>query len=143
VPIHPAFVAFRAVFVPAGNHRVVFRYEPAGFRAGLVVTAIGALCAVVLLIWPKSLMTLSPAHAHSPWPWHWPLWAVVLAVAILVPSTIPFSPSHAASIHRRWSIAFHKFTWDAGVTAMQQETEWTGKRRPDARQEFDRVRRVK
>ena len=40
-PIRPAFAAFRAVFVEPGPHRVVFTYEPAGFRVGLVVTVAG------------------------------------------------------------------------------------------------------
>src|SRR5262249_1849334 len=51
VAIRPAFAAFRAVFVPRGSHRVVFRYRPAGFRAGLAVTGIGAVIALILLAW--------------------------------------------------------------------------------------------
>ena len=34
VPIRPAYVAFRAVALPAGPHTVVFTYRPAGFVPG-------------------------------------------------------------------------------------------------------------
>ncbi len=30
-PIRPAYVAFRAVYLPQGKHTVVFTYRPAGF----------------------------------------------------------------------------------------------------------------
>ncbi len=42
VPIRPAYLAFRAVSVPAGRHAVVFTYRPAGFATGLAITACGA-----------------------------------------------------------------------------------------------------
>ncbi len=48
-PIHPAYVAFRAVALPPGNHTVVFRYRPAGFLAGLAVSAVGLMA--VLRVW--------------------------------------------------------------------------------------------
>ena len=34
-PIRPAYVAFRAVYLAAGTHTVVFTYRPGGVRAGL------------------------------------------------------------------------------------------------------------
>jgi len=39
--------AFRGVVVPQGRHTVVFRYEPASFRAGLIIGA-GFLCLLML-----------------------------------------------------------------------------------------------
>src|SRR5206468_2841096 len=64
VPIRPAFVAFRAVFVPEGRHTVVFRYVPAGFSLGLKVTACGLLAGVVLLFWRRKA-ALAPDHGTS------------------------------------------------------------------------------
>ena len=47
VPVRIANVAFRAVPVPAGARKVVFRYQPASFRVGLFLALVGmaALCA--------------------------------------------------------------------------------------------------
>jgi hypothetical protein len=42
-PILRANLAFRAVAVPAGDHEVEFRYEPASFRLGVALTVIGLL----------------------------------------------------------------------------------------------------
>ncbi|MEB3222367.1 MAG: hypothetical protein VKS61_09850 [Candidatus Sericytochromatia bacterium] len=49
--IVPAYVAFRAVALPAGAHRVVFRYEPTSFRLGLGLSALGLGIALVALSW--------------------------------------------------------------------------------------------
>ena len=35
-PIWPAYVAFRAVYLPQGTHTVVFTYRPAGFESGAI-----------------------------------------------------------------------------------------------------------
>jgi len=47
-PIYPADVLFRAVFVPAGTHRILFQYEAPALHRGLVLAAVGlglsALC---------------------------------------------------------------------------------------------------
>jgi hypothetical protein len=44
-PIYPANLAFRALYVPPGQHTIVFRYEPRAFRAGcLAAAAAAAVC---------------------------------------------------------------------------------------------------
>lgn len=43
--------AFRAIWLEAGNHRIVFRYQPAGWQAGLLVTLFTCLLGGVLTIW--------------------------------------------------------------------------------------------
>jgi hypothetical protein len=48
--IFPANLLFRAVFVPPGEHRIVFRYEPRSFRYGQVVCMLAVLAATVLLV---------------------------------------------------------------------------------------------
>ncbi|MGD8814013.1 MAG: YfhO family protein, partial [Anaerolineales bacterium] len=48
--IHRADYLFRAVHVPAGEHLVVFRYEPLSVRIGLILSALGCL-AVAGMVW--------------------------------------------------------------------------------------------
>jgi hypothetical protein len=40
-PIAPAWVAFRAVGLAPGKHRVVFEYKPLAFRIGLWLSLVG------------------------------------------------------------------------------------------------------
>jgi hypothetical protein len=50
VPIRAANAAFRAVSVPAGAHRVVFRYEPGGILAAAWVSGLALVAALAALI---------------------------------------------------------------------------------------------
>lgn len=45
--VMPAYYAFRAVYLPAGEHTVVFSYEPRSFTIGLIVSAVALLGLVV------------------------------------------------------------------------------------------------
>ena len=45
-----ADLIFRAVFLPAGKHEVVFTYEPASFRIGTMMTILAALLIVLALL---------------------------------------------------------------------------------------------
>jgi hypothetical protein len=47
-PVYRANVAFRAVPVPAGTHRVEFRFRPSSARTGLIASAAAAALALVL-----------------------------------------------------------------------------------------------
>jgi hypothetical protein len=118
-PIRPADAAFRAVYLAAGEHRVVFTYRPAGFAAGLAVTAAGAAAALALLIWPRRLRTLRPAHDALGWPARWParLWLALAAVAAA--SAISIGPTGRPRLHPRWDHSLHPFTWGAGIEAMR------------------------
>src|SRR5207245_7327645 len=49
-PIRPANVAMRAIAVPAGDHTVVFTYEPSQFRYGLLFSIAGALALIARVI---------------------------------------------------------------------------------------------
>jgi len=49
-PIHPANLLFRAVFVPAGTHRIVFRYEPFALRLGLGIAMLGLIASGLMLV---------------------------------------------------------------------------------------------
>src|SRR5262249_2485795 len=52
-PIRPAYVAFRAVFLEAGQHTVVFSYQPAGFVLGLALSGFGLALGLVLSFLPR------------------------------------------------------------------------------------------
>jgi hypothetical protein len=49
-PIHPANLLFRGVFVPAGTHRIAFRYAPLSFRLGLALAVVGLIASACLLV---------------------------------------------------------------------------------------------
>ena len=87
-PIRPAYVAFRAVFLPAGKHTVVFTYRPAGFELGLKLTCGGVLLALVLWFWPPRRIPFTPDHAVLDWPPHWRIWWFVALGAIVLVSAI-------------------------------------------------------
>jgi len=48
--IYPADVVFRAVFVPAGTHRIVFRYEAPALHLGLALAAVGLGLSAFLIL---------------------------------------------------------------------------------------------
>ena len=111
VPIRPAYIAFRAVFVPRGRHMVVFTYRPAGFLTGLAVTGLGLALATGMVLWPHRVATLAPDHAGPPWPRRWPLWALAVVLTILLASIVAVRPPGRLAIQSRWSGSFHPFTW--------------------------------
>nr|WP_303652772.1 YfhO family protein [Paludisphaera mucosa] len=116
--IVPAYVAFRAVFVKPGSHRIVFRYAPAGFAAGLAATAVGCLLALGCMLRPGSA-TATPDHVVMAGAGR--LKAVWLAAAILVVvASIPRLGPTGVSVQSRWGRAWHTFTWGAGLEAMHE-----------------------
>ena len=50
--IYPLNIAFRAVLVPAGEHRVEFVYAPRSFYCGLSVTCVAFVAAIAVMLWP-------------------------------------------------------------------------------------------
>ena len=81
--IRPAYIAFRAVFVPAGHHRVVFRYSPPGFVAGMVLSIFGTLAAIGFVAWPRRVFDATTGHGDAGWPRRWPM-AMAGMIAILI-----------------------------------------------------------
>jgi hypothetical protein len=47
VPISPVNVAFRAVPVTAGEHNIVFRYQPTSFYSGLIITLVTTILIIL------------------------------------------------------------------------------------------------
>ena len=119
LPIRPAYAAFRAVYLPAGRHRVEFRYEPAGFRLGALVTGIGAVLVIAMLVVPWRAPELRSSHDVLSWSPDWPKWILVFMAAVLVCSVIQIGPGARVGVQERWRHAFHRFTWGAGIEAMR------------------------
>ncbi|HET9217017.1 MAG TPA: YfhO family protein [Terriglobia bacterium] len=51
VPIHYSNVAFRGIFVPGGEHQVVFKFRPASLMQGAAVTILSIVALCTALIW--------------------------------------------------------------------------------------------
>ena len=117
-PIRPAYVALRAIFVGPGEHRVVFRYTPAGFSAGLAITSVGLLLALACFARPGARVA-SPDHAELPRGgrikglWIAGAWLIILA-------SIPSVGPAGLGVQARWRTAWHTFTWGAGIEAMRE-----------------------
>jgi hypothetical protein len=118
-PIRPAHVAFRAVYLEAGSHIVDFRYEPAGWRAGLGLSVVGAALAVVLLVLKPRSELAETLGGPSRWPRPWPWRGVLLIALILVASTVRIGPGGRVGVQSRWEASLHRFTWGAKVEAIR------------------------
>jgi hypothetical protein len=120
-PIRPAYIAFRAVYVPRGDHTVVFTYSPAGFDLGLRLSGCGILLGFLFWFLPAPKVMLAPDHIILDWPRHWRTWFFVALGAIVLSSAITVHNGHPA-LQSRWRDRFHPFTWGAGIDAMQRAT---------------------
>lgn len=56
-PIHPANLAFRAVPVEAGSHRLELRYRPTSFRVGAALFAFACIACAVLTFAPSTRLS--------------------------------------------------------------------------------------
>jgi hypothetical protein len=120
VPIRPAYVAFRAVYLTAGHHTVVFTYRPAGFVLGLALSACGIQLGLLFsLFLARRPRPLSADHVMLGWPPRWrTLWFLALA-SIVLASTLAIGPGPRLSPNNRWRQSVHTFTWGAGKEAMK------------------------
>jgi hypothetical protein len=125
-PIRPAFAAFRAVFLEGGRHRVVFAYEPAGFRLGLILTTLGLIAVLGCLAWPRAVAPPDPSHVPLAWPARWPLLFGLLLVAVVLGSAFRVGP-RGLELHRRWEGASHRFTWSADLEAIRPMSKMLGR----------------
>lgn len=132
--IRPAYVAFRAVFVPPGNHAVVFRYRPAGFALGRNASACGLVAALVLWFWKGRTDRVEPEHGADPRHLdRFLLGTAVAVVLIVLLSSFTIERGGRLAPHPRWQGSFHRFTWAAGIEAMQQKQERDRRRPPGQR----------
>lgn len=118
VPIRPAYVAFRAVALPAGPHTVEFTYQPAGFTLGLSISAAGALLAILLLFLPAWPTTADHDGALKH-PVRFRKVLFLTLVLIIALSAIPIGPGGRLATPSRWKDSVHQHTWGAGIAAMK------------------------
>jgi hypothetical protein len=119
VPILPAYITFRAVYLPQGDHTVVFSYCPAGFKSGLVFSTCGLVLCLVFWFLPASRVRLAPDHAPLDWPSGWRTWFFAALGTIVLISAITVEGGQP-TIQSRWRDSFHPFTWGAGIDAMRR-----------------------
>jgi hypothetical protein len=118
-PIRPAYVAFRAVYLPEGNHTVVFTYRPAGFDLGLALSGCGILLGLALCLLPPLKAPLAPEHEPLDWPPRWRIWWFAILGAIVLASAVDIGPGGRIAHHSRWKRSYHSFTWGSGVEAIR------------------------
>jgi hypothetical protein len=121
--IRPAYVAFRAVFLPAGPHRIRFTYRPAGFLLGAGISAAGLLAALALLLLGPSVLPDRDEHATLPVLPRARKLLLGTAIAIVLASTVAIGPGPVVRIHPRWTNSVHRFTWGAGLEAMKENRQ--------------------
>ncbi len=124
--IRPAYAAFRAVYLSAGKHRVIYTYEPAGFRAGLALTVIGLIAVAACLAWPRGIIEPDLSHVPLSWPRIWPALYAALLLACVLASSIKFGPQ-GPKLHPRWEGASHRFTWSADIDAIRPMSKMLGR----------------
>ena len=120
-PIRPAWLTFRAVYLPAGNHTVVFRYRPAGFETGLAISLAGLAAALALIVWPRRLPPTSSTHDRLPWPDWWPRAGMLAVVVLLAASSVYIDPRGNVWVSDRWTATVHQFTWGSGIEAIREQ----------------------
>ena len=114
-PIRPAYVAFRAVYLPPGKHTVVFSYRPAGFELGFALSVCGIVIGLIFWFWPRSRSPLEPDHAVLNWPSRWRIWWFLALAAIVLISALFVGPNG----YNRWKNSVHRHTWGSGIEAMK------------------------
>jgi Bacterial membrane protein YfhO len=125
-PIRPAFAAFRAVLAKEGKHRIIFTYEPAGFRIGLMITIAGLVGVLICLAWPRPVAEADPSHVPLAWPRRWPLIFGGILLAVVLGSAFKVGPG-GLTVHPRWEGSFHRFTWAAGIEAIKPMSKMLGR----------------
>lgn len=124
VSVRPAQLAFMAIRVPAGSRELVMRYEPVGLRLGASVAFISS---VVLAIWVglgrRRRADCRPGEFEddSVTPVAFaPISTACLLAILMIVSAVALSPDGNLGISSRWNDSWHRFTWGAGIEAMNR-----------------------
>lgn len=119
-PVRPAYLAFRAVFLGTGRHKVTFSYVPAGFRLGLAISLAGLATAIVLAFLRPG-RPLRDEHDRLDGAERWPARVAVGLVVLLAVSLVSVDRSGHVAWSSRWRNSVHTFTWGAGIEAMKAQ----------------------
>jgi hypothetical protein len=120
-PIRPAWLTFRAVFLPAGAHTVEFRYRPAGLETGIAISMAGVVASVLVIGWRRGLPAMTSIHSPLDWPERWPWFGLIAIVCLVGLSSIYVDVRGKVSLSDRWTATMHQFTWGAGIEAMKEQ----------------------
>jgi hypothetical protein len=132
--IYPAYCAFRAVFLPPGNHTVVFSYSPAGFTLGLLISLCGILAGLAIWFISAHAAPLADEHQLLSWPPYWRQFYLGALCSIVLVSIPAISQQGGLTIQGRWANRFHQFTWGAGLKAMKEQSGAAPAAQPGAAQ---------
>jgi hypothetical protein len=121
--VHPAQLAFMAVKIPQGTHRLQLRYEPVLLRAGGAIAALAVLVTFVLVIGRARIGgEIRDEIASSSTPGMLaPHRLAVILIVILAVSAIGIGDGGKPGVSSRWNDSWHRFTWGAGIEAMTRK----------------------
>ena len=123
IEVSPAQLAFMAVPIPGGSHRLEMRYLPVHFRLGGVLTGAALISLSGLVILCRNSINdgavFRPAHLTPK------LFAPVILgitiLALLAVSAIGIGRDGQFGLSQRWNDSWHRFTWGAGIEAMNRK----------------------
>lgn len=131
VEIHAAQLAFMAVQVPAGSHRLQLRYWPVHFQLGGCISVLSAIGMFVVCVMSRNLggcdsqignaaNDSSGPHGLTPACLS-PVVLAWVAAGLLAVSAVGIGTGGMPETSSRWSDSWHRFTWGAGIEAMNRK----------------------
>ncbi len=122
IEVCPAQLAFMAVEIPAGSHRLEMRYLPVRFRLGGVLTILAMSGLIGLAAYSRKIRQPSDLESGHATPRAFdPLVLGIVMVVLLTVSAVSWVPAGQVSLSKRWNDSWHRFTWGAGIEAMNRK----------------------
>ncbi|MBI1323557.1 YfhO family protein [bacterium] len=121
--VSPAQLAFMAVPIPAGKHRLEMRYWPVHFRLGGILTIAALASLTVLVVFCRNPKNEDETfRPDRPTPKIFAPYVLILTIfALLAVSAIGFGRDGKIGLSSRWNDSWHRFTWGAGIEAMNRK----------------------
>jgi len=131
IAVHPAQLAYMAVRVPAGRHQVELHYLPVHFRLGGCITLGAILLLAVIVVSGRTIGRMTPQRTQPEIEMQSttdstpsalsPSVLTLIAVALLAFSTVAIGAGGSPELSSRWADSWHRFTWGAGIEAMNRK----------------------